>query len=109
MRAMSHVRCLSKSKPKKDRCPDMTDRHVGYTVVLDSNIRSDDAQQIIDAIKMIKHVVSVEPVVSDFNQHSAEARARRAVTENMVWLTQTDLVFKEGWAKSVYDDQKTDK
>ena len=43
----------------------MTDRYMGFTVVLDNDYRSDDAQAIIDAIKMIKGVAKVTPEVTD--------------------------------------------
>ena len=43
----------------------MTDRHIGFTVVLDKEIRSDDAEFIKNAIAAIKHVVEVTPVVED--------------------------------------------
>lgn len=42
----------------------MTDRHAGYVVALDTNIREDDAEAIIAAIGMIKGVLSVQPVVA---------------------------------------------
>lgn len=43
----------------------MTDRLKGVYVSFDSDIRDDDAQGIIDAIKMIKGVLHVETSVVD--------------------------------------------
>lgn len=40
----------------------MTDRHSGYLVVLDHDIREDDAEHIINAIRMVKGVQDVQPV-----------------------------------------------
>jgi hypothetical protein len=40
----------------------MTDRHSGYVVVLEKDIREDDAEGIINAIKMVKGVLTVKPV-----------------------------------------------
>lgn len=40
----------------------MTDRHSGYVVALSRDIRDDDAEHIINAIRMIKGVRSVKPV-----------------------------------------------
>lgn len=45
----------------------MTDRIKGFVVTLDSDIRIDDIDQIVNAIKMIKGVCSVEPSVSNFD------------------------------------------
>lgn len=43
----------------------MTDRHSGYIVTLSEDIREDDAEFIINALKMVKGVVEVKPVISD--------------------------------------------
>lgn len=43
----------------------MTDRHSGYIIALDKDIREDDAEAIINAIRMVKGVIAVEPVVND--------------------------------------------
>lgn len=40
----------------------MTDRHLGYTVALDRDIREDDAEHIINAIRLIKGVSDVKPI-----------------------------------------------
>jgi hypothetical protein len=54
----------------------VTDRHAGYVVVLDHDIREDDAETILSAIRMVKGVQDVVPIVSDFAVHIAESRAR---------------------------------
>jgi len=60
----------------------MTDRYNALTVVLESDIREDDAGPIIIAIRMIRGVLSVEPHVVDIDTHIAEDRARaRLLTE----------------------------
>lgn len=57
----------------------MTDRHSGYLVTLAKDIREDDARKIIDALRMVRGVLTVEPVVSDlFLQQIAEQRADEA-------------------------------
>lgn len=43
----------------------MTDRYHALTVVLDTDIRSDDAAQIIDAIRQVRGVLTVDPIVAD--------------------------------------------
>ena len=52
----------------------MTDRHAGYLVTLDRDIREDDAEAIMAAIHMIKGVISVKPVVADIGLHIAAER-----------------------------------
>lgn len=54
----------------------MTDRHSGYIVTLDRDIREDDAEAIVRALRMIKGVLSVEPQISDPMLHIAQERAR---------------------------------
>ncbi len=55
----------------------MTDRHAAYIVVLGDDIREDDAQPILTALRMVKGVASVEPVVADWNLHIAQSRANQ--------------------------------
>lgn len=43
----------------------MTDRHTGYVVVLDADMREDGAQDLISAIRMVKGVQQVTPIVSE--------------------------------------------
>jgi hypothetical protein len=42
----------------------MTDRFKGLIVALDKDYRDDDAASIIEAIKMVKGVLEVKPVVA---------------------------------------------
>lgn len=58
----------------------MTDRHCGYVVTLEHDVREDDAQQIVTALSMTKGVLSVEPIVSDMTLSIAEERARYQIT-----------------------------
>lgn len=53
----------------------MTDRHAGYVVTLADDIREDDAEATINAIRQIKGVIGVQPVVSDPAMLLAEMRA----------------------------------
>lgn len=61
----------------------MTERLNALTVVLSQDIREDDAQAIIDAIKMIRGVASVEGNVVDINSHIAYTRARNDLTQKL--------------------------
>jgi hypothetical protein len=55
----------------------MTNRLAGFTVTLEHDIREDDAGRIIDAIRCLRGVLSVDPVVAGVELHIAEERARR--------------------------------
>jgi len=61
----------------------MTDRYNALTVVFDKDIRSDDAERLINAIKMIKGVLSVEPNVSNVDSHIAYSKARQDISEKL--------------------------
>ena len=54
----------------------MTDRHAGYVVTLEEDIREDDAANIVCALNMVEGVLSVRPVVGSVDIHIAEERAR---------------------------------
>ncbi len=54
----------------------MTDRINALTVVLENDIRTDDADLLVNAISMIKGVISVEKNVSDSESYIASERAR---------------------------------
>lgn len=69
----------------------MTDRFAGYIVVLEDNIRSDDAEATTKAIAQLRGVVSVIPVVSNIEIHIAEERIRRELGEKLL-----QVVFPKG-------------
>jgi hypothetical protein len=55
----------------------MTDRYKGVVVTFDSDIRDDDSQCILDAISMIKGVVSVTPSITNHEDHMNREIIRR--------------------------------
>lgn len=61
----------------------MTDRHTAYLVVLDRDIREDDAEHTINALRMVRGVMRVTPVLADepLAVAAAEARVRREVAQ----------------------------
>lgn len=59
----------------------MTDRHAGYVVTLDRDIREDDAEATIAALHQIKGVIGVEPLVESPELHLARMRARAETRE----------------------------
>jgi hypothetical protein len=62
----------------------MTDRYYALTVVLDREIREDDARLVMEAIAMIKGVAKVVPEVADPALYAALDRARREIREK-IW------------------------
>jgi hypothetical protein len=54
----------------------MTDRYYAITVALESDIREDDEEALLNAIKMLKGVLSVEPHIGHPDIWVAEERAR---------------------------------
>lgn len=54
----------------------MTDRIHGLTVVLDKDYRDDDVEKIVEAIKMVRGVLSVSLHVTDIGDYSARERVR---------------------------------
>lgn len=61
----------------------MTDRINALTVVLDVDIRSDDAEPIIAAIQQIRRVLSVTANVSSLDDHIARSRVRQELTDKL--------------------------
>lgn len=69
----------------------MTDRHAAYIVTLSEDIREDDAEEsILVAIRMIKGVASVKPVLSDqVDQQIAAERRDIAWRHALLGLSKT--------------------
>lgn len=61
----------------------MTDRLSGYVVTLDRDIRDDDAEVITNAIKMIKGVLSVKPIVANIDTHIGYERAKQEIGQKL--------------------------
>lgn len=62
----------------------MTDRVHTLTVVLREDTRVDDVQPLIDAIKMLRGVLSVSTSVADIESNMAEERARVVLGEKLM-------------------------
>lgn len=61
----------------------MTDRYHAIAVVLDRDIRDDDAEFILNAIRMIKGVSMVTGNIVDIDTYSARSKERIAVIEKL--------------------------
>lgn len=64
----------------------MTDRYNALTVSLDRDIRDDDAEIIINAIKALRGVNGVTANVVDPDSYSAKLRANNTVKEKLYEL-----------------------
>lgn len=70
----------------------MTERVKGFTVTLDKDIRVDDIEYVINAIKMIKHVSNVEPVISSPDDHIIENRVRAELRDKFYSFISDNLM-----------------
>jgi hypothetical protein len=61
----------------------MTDRAKGCWVAFDENIRVDDVEPLVEAIKMLRGVLAVELQISTPQDYIAESRARAAIAEKI--------------------------
>lgn len=62
----------------------MSVRFAGVVVTFEGDIRDDDAEATLAALRQIKGVLTVEAVVADVPLHMAEQRARFAL-ERQLW------------------------
>lgn len=62
----------------------MTDRIHSITIVLDRDMRIDDAESLLKALRHFRNVIDVIPNVADTTALMAEARARRDATDAML-------------------------
>lgn len=62
----------------------MTDRLNGVWVAFERDIREDDAESLISAIKHLRGVLAVEPKVSDSTDWMAEERARGELRKKLI-------------------------
>lgn len=70
----------------------MTDRYNALTVVLESNMRDDDADKLLTAIRQMRGVLEVRGNVADSDSYVAEQRAKRELGDKL-WQV---LYPKEG-------------
>lgn len=66
----------------------MTDRYSHITVVFEKDIREDDAEPILNAIRLLKGVIAVTPNVDNIAVYAGEQRALhkiRSQIQDIVW------------------------
>jgi hypothetical protein len=61
----------------------MTDRYNILTVVLEKATRMDDAESLMDAIRHLRGVLSVNGEVANTGEYMAEERARKELGEKL--------------------------
>lgn len=61
----------------------MPDRYNSLTVVLETDIRDEEAEALISAISQLRGVLSVSGHVSDLGTHVAQTRARQELEERL--------------------------
>lgn len=61
----------------------MTDRYNKLVVVLDKDIRSDDAEPLMNAIRQMRGVLSVEGNVVTSSDHVATVRVKHELTQKV--------------------------
>jgi hypothetical protein len=68
----------------------MTDRFNTLIVVLENEMRSDDASSLMEAITHMRGVLSVSGNVADFSEHMAIERAKRDLGQKLI-----DIVYPQ--------------
>jgi len=66
----------------------MSDSHAGYIVTLEKPLKDEDARAIENAIKQIKCVIDVVPVVADHTHYMAVEQAKFEMREK-IWSVVT--------------------
>lgn len=72
----------------------MTDRVNSFLVVLDRDMRDDDAEAVLTALRMVKHVIAVTPNVATFSDVVAASRARREIEARLLAALQDPAVAR---------------
>jgi hypothetical protein len=69
----------------------VTTRHAGYLVTLAEDIREDDAEAVITALRMVRGVIAVEPIEGmTFDIAIAKQRADTEWRERIIGLLRDD-------------------
>jgi hypothetical protein len=69
----------------------MTDRVKGFTVTLAEDMRIDDIEPIMQAIRMIKGVVDVQPSITDSNDHINRIQVLSNIRKKFIKFLEEEL------------------
>jgi hypothetical protein len=61
----------------------MSDRHAGFVVTLDKDLKDEDAEEIANAIRCLQHVITVRPVVSNIEMHILHEQVRHELMQKL--------------------------
>jgi hypothetical protein len=64
--------------------PNMTDRLKGVSVTFTDDIREDDAEAVINAIRQLRGVLVVGPILADYRDVMAEQRVRHDLGKELM-------------------------
>ena len=67
----------------------MTIRHSGYVIILEKDIREDDAEDLIKLLRNIRGVAEVKPVAAGVEGIIAKEQARRELIDK-IWKALTE-------------------
>lgn len=62
----------------------MTDRFHSLQVILEKDVRSDDAEATMNAIRRIRGVAEVTGIVADMDSNMAQVRARLELGQKLI-------------------------
>lgn len=69
----------------------MTDRVKGFTVTFERDFRDDDVEVILNAVKMIKGVASVEPCIVTSEDHINRERLKWELRDKLYKFMKDEL------------------
>ncbi len=69
----------------------MTDRYIGFLVTLEKEMRCDDAESIITALKMVKGVSSVKPYVANLEDYLLYEKGKNEIRIKVMEFLSKDL------------------
>ena len=69
----------------------MTDRVKGFTVTLAKDVRIDDIESTMQAIRMIKGIVDVQPCIVDSNDHINRMQVLHNIREKFIKFLDEEL------------------
>jgi hypothetical protein len=72
----------------------MTDRIKGCVVTFEPNMRDDDAEPLLGAIRLMRGVINVDPKIEDFDHQMAVETARSALVDK-VWKAVVEVVERD--------------
>lgn len=69
----------------------MADRVKGFTVTLEKDIRIDDVEEILNAVRCIKGVLHVEPSLSTHEDFMAQVRIKTELRHKLYEILRNEL------------------